>query len=352
MRNRAAVLAAVVLFLVLTGSGVSHAYWSTHATGRATAQAASLADNCRNVDGIADGAGPCLVTNTTLTNITSPSTPPRVGDVLEYTTTVTNTGGAPSGLTRLSGMIPDGLTFQAGSLGTTGGSQSDAAGDDHAEFAASSSTFTARLGVGATATSGGTIAPAGSETFTLRGVVFAHSAAQKTISYAQATVSYTDSRAPLWTASAALVPVASTIPGATDLVTTQVVTNPSVVPGGTNAPRWTITVTNNGPRVDNGLVVRVVLPAGLASPSVTGPNACRAVAGMTRTFDCDPGTLSVGASRSIIVQGAVPSTYSGDTSLSVTATVRGSIYDFQPANDTSTGTVTVVFPANAPVGGL
>ncbi|SFN69252.1 DUF11 domain-containing protein [Mycetocola miduiensis] len=350
MRNRAAALAAVILFLVLSGSGISHAYWSTHATSRANVQAASLADNCPTVRGVPTGSGPCLVAVTTLTNVTSPGTPPRVGDTLEYTTTVTNNGGAPSGLTRLSGTIPDGLTFEAGSLGTTGASQSDAAGDDHAEYLASSGTFTARLGDGATATTGGAIAPESRATFTLRSIVNAHSTAEKIISYAQATVTYIDTRAPQWTVNFLLVPVVSTIQDSTDLATTQVVASPWVTPGGSNGPRWTITVTNNGLSND-GAVVRVVVPTGLANPSFSGPNSCPAVTGMAQTFDCDAGTLSAGASKSIIFQGTVPSTYSGDPLLSVTATVRGSIYDHEPANNTSTGTVTVVYPVNTPAGG-
>jgi uncharacterized repeat protein (TIGR01451 family) len=222
MRKRTAVVVALVLFLVLTGTGVSHAYWSTHATARASVQAASLEDNCRNTS---VGTGPCLTAATTLTNVTSPRTAPRSGDTLEYTTTVINTGGAPSALTLFSGTLPEGLSFQAGSLRTTGTIQSDAAGDDQAEYIASSRTFTARLGFGASASTGGAISPAGSATFTLRGVVAAATTtgAQSTISYAEAVVSYIDPLAPRWPMAVSPAPVVSVIAPATDLATTHAV---------------------------------------------------------------------------------------------------------------------------------
>jgi uncharacterized repeat protein (TIGR01451 family) len=289
------------------------------------------------LDDISVGTGPCLTATTTLTNITSPGTSPRVGDTVEYATTVTNKGGAPSAATRLTGTLPVGLNFQTVQpVGT-------------AEYVASSRTFTARLGLDASATTGGAVAPAERATFTLRAVV-ATTAAQTTFTYAAGTgiaVTYVDPLAPQWPMTVKPDRVVSTIAAAADLVTTHVVTNASQIPGGSSAPQWTITLRNAGPQSATGAKVRVVLPAGLSSAPVGSSGVtCAAVTGMTRTWDCAAGTMGINTTKSIIVTEPIPSTYTGGTSLAVTATASGTLYDHQPANNSSTGTVTVTHPVN------
>jgi len=93
------------------------------------------------------------------------------GDVLEFTITATNNGDDTALNAAISDALPTGLTYVAGSLkvGTT--SVTDAAGDDTGEFAAG--TVTARVGAGASATSGGTLAPGASATITFRATVSA-----------------------------------------------------------------------------------------------------------------------------------------------------------------------------------
>lgn len=83
----------------------------------------------------------------------------KVGDVLEYTTSFSNTGQDPADAATMNDTLPAGLTYQPGSLRITGanaGTKTDAAGDDQAEV--TGQTVRARLGTGANATTGGRLA--------------------------------------------------------------------------------------------------------------------------------------------------------------------------------------------------
>ena len=78
------------------------------------------------------------------------------GDEILYTVRIINDGedGASSGGTDL---IPEGATYVAGSLEIDGQPVTDTAGDDAGELASGPPRVMARLGTGATATSGGTM---------------------------------------------------------------------------------------------------------------------------------------------------------------------------------------------------
>jgi uncharacterized repeat protein (TIGR01451 family) len=93
------------------------------------------------------------------------------GDVLEYTIAALNRGSDVAVQAHLKDTLPAGVTYVPGSLAITGGGSSsgaktDASGDDEAEYDATTRTVTARLGSGAGATTGGSIAI--DETVTLR----------------------------------------------------------------------------------------------------------------------------------------------------------------------------------------
>lgn len=83
------------------------------------------------------------------------------GDVLQYEIPVNNTGKDFADNTVLTDVVPAGTSFVPGSLQVVGGAntgpKTDQAGDDQAEISGASMTF--RLGTGATATAGGTLAP-------------------------------------------------------------------------------------------------------------------------------------------------------------------------------------------------
>jgi uncharacterized repeat protein (TIGR01451 family) len=84
------------------------------------------------------------------------------GDALEYAIVFTNTGNDASVRTVLTDVLESGLTYVSGSLkvGPPGAlvAKTDAAGDDEAEYVASTRTITVRLGTGASATQGGSLA--------------------------------------------------------------------------------------------------------------------------------------------------------------------------------------------------
>ncbi len=90
------------------------------------------------------------------------------GDTLEYTITVRNDGNDDSILTVLNDTIPVGMTFVPGSLRIDGVGKTDAATDDEAEYNDGTRSLTARLGAGANASVGGSIAIGGSSTVTFQ----------------------------------------------------------------------------------------------------------------------------------------------------------------------------------------
>ena len=79
------------------------------------------------------------------------------GDVLEYTVRVPNDGQDGADQVVLRDPVPDRSTFVPGSL-DDGAPLTDAAGDDTAEFDAATNSVVFRLGSGASATSGGSLA--------------------------------------------------------------------------------------------------------------------------------------------------------------------------------------------------
>ncbi|HEY3351987.1 MAG TPA: isopeptide-forming domain-containing fimbrial protein [Polyangia bacterium] len=103
------------------------------------------------------------------------------GDILEYTITFTNSGNDPSVRTVLTDQLDPGLTLVPGSIrivsGGAAGAKTDAAGDDEAEYVASTRTITVRLGAGADATHGGSVAVGASAEVRFRATVAAQTGA-------------------------------------------------------------------------------------------------------------------------------------------------------------------------------
>ena len=94
------------------------------------------------------------------------------GDVLEYTIVAVNSGNDASVNTVLTDVLPAGVTYVPGSLQITAGdnigAKTDGAGDDQGEYDAATKTLTVRLGAGANAAMGGTIAVNASSTVNFR----------------------------------------------------------------------------------------------------------------------------------------------------------------------------------------
>jgi len=86
----------------------------------------------------------------------------RPGDSLEYTVTIKNTGNDASVRTVMTDALPAGVSYVANSTSITAGpgvgAYTDAAGDDRVNYNAGTRTITVRLGTGATASVGGSLA--------------------------------------------------------------------------------------------------------------------------------------------------------------------------------------------------
>jgi uncharacterized repeat protein (TIGR01451 family) len=107
---------------------------------------------------------PRLVATKSVVDLNGP--PTRRGDTLRYSATFTNSG--EDGATQIvaTDRIPTGTTFVPDSISVDGAPQTDAAGNDPAEFDGANGRVVFRLGAGANATQGGSLALGESATFT------------------------------------------------------------------------------------------------------------------------------------------------------------------------------------------
>ncbi len=105
-------------------------------------------------------------------NVTRMDNTVRPGDTLEYTVTTSNSGNDPGTGVVMTDALPIGVTFVAGSIrvsaGANAGAKTDVAGDDQGEFDVATRTVRVRLGTGASATTGGTMAVGATTTVVFR----------------------------------------------------------------------------------------------------------------------------------------------------------------------------------------
>lgn len=98
----------------------------------------------------------------TYVNVSRPDKPVIPGDTVRYTIKVLNNGSDTSINTELRDALPPQVSFVPGSLkildGANAGAKTDASGDDQFEYEAQTRTLKIRLGMGATAAAGGTMA--------------------------------------------------------------------------------------------------------------------------------------------------------------------------------------------------
>ncbi|MDH5674368.1 MAG: DUF3344 domain-containing protein [Myxococcales bacterium] len=80
------------------------------------------------------------------------------GDVLRYSIEIVNTGNDPAVGVVMEDPLPSGVEFVSGSLAVDGVAQTDAVDGDQGEYLLAERTLVARLGVGADASQGGTMA--------------------------------------------------------------------------------------------------------------------------------------------------------------------------------------------------
>lgn len=213
------------------------------------------------------------------------------GDLLEYTLAYANTGNDGTLETVVTDPLPANVTYVTGSLsiptGANAGPKTDAAGDDQAEYiAAGPPRVVFRIGTGANATTGGTLAPGNNGTIRFRVQVNA-GAAEGTIIANTASVTFRQqSLGTVVTASSNTV--TSTVSNRADLSLVKTNELAAVVAGTTST--YTLTLINNGPASANGAVLRDPAAAGLnclVAP-VSGTATCEAVGGAL----CPGGGLS------------------------------------------------------------
>jgi uncharacterized repeat protein (TIGR01451 family) len=298
------------------------------------------------MDDVSFGSGPCLTAASTVSNLTNPgSTAYHLGDVVQYSTTVSNIGSALSYQSVLSDTLSPSVAFKAGSLTIDGTARTDAGGDDQAQYAAGA--VTARLGSAASATAGGTIAQSTSTTVTFQATVVGSVGA---IAHFAPTVDYVNGLAPLWAVAPAVSPdVPFTITLGVDVGVTASMPSPSTLTAGVaTSSTWSFVVKNNGAITANNVVVHVSEPTGFsvtAAAQITGGAACTVTS--ATTADCTVGDLAAAASKTITVAGrAAAGTTAGP--FAVVAAVTSTSGDPTSANNSATGTATLVADTSVP----
>jgi uncharacterized repeat protein (TIGR01451 family) len=195
----------------------------------------------------------------------------NLGDTLTYTVNVQNDGSPTTDAaidTRFSDLIPAGAVFVPGSITLGGVPLTDASGDDLGEFAGGQ--VVVRLGTGATAGAGGTLAPGASATVSFR----------VTVATAGLLLGATVENTADLAFRAATTGVPSTV---TTAPATTIVNVPDLAIGKTHSPAlspglpstYTITVGNVGAGPTSGTVTvtDTIEPPGLTirvPPGVTG----------------------------------------------------------------------------------
>ena len=299
------------------------------------------------IDDVSFVSAPCLGAATTITNITRGGTSYYPGDVVEYITTVTNSGSSPAVGSVFTTVIPATLAYQAGSLQVAGVARTDASGDDVAEYVGGTQTVTARLGTGATTTAGGSLAADASMTVRYRATVQT-AAAGGTLVHTSSTA-YADSLAPSWPLSAVSPTITTPVIAVADLATT-VVSSPVLGAAirGTQAT-WQFRITNNGPATASGVSASVALTgtftaAASVQYNVSGTWLNCTTTGTPRT--CTIGALASGATVDIRIQGTVPAAQANGSTYSMTTTASTTSSDTTAGNNaaTSSGTLDIVAP--------
>lgn len=306
------------------------------------------------LDDITFGTNACLVSTQ---DVTSSSGGPyaQVGDLLTITVRANSGGGSPAMGTALTSPLPPGTSFVPGSVrvinGAVTASPTDRAGDDVAEYDATTNRVVVRLGTGATALAGGSLnnEDVGTVTYQVR----VNSLTAPMTSSSESTVTFTD---PLTgtvrtsttnSASMVLVPIA-------DVGVTLERTSTGPVVAGLPIT-YRATLTNNGgpstvPGEDYAYATRLTsqLPAELTAVTGTTPGGSCTVSGSVLT--CDVGTLKRGDSRTVTLNGTVSSD-APPVARGLALTVSGSTAsrDLTPGNDSATATDDVTAKADVGV---
>ena len=300
------------------------------------------------IDDVSLGTGPCVTASSTIANVTTGGGTYRVGDTVRYVTTISNGGGASAASAVAKIVLPANLTIVSGSINIGAATQTNAAGDDLAEYVSGSRQIVARVGAGASTTVGGRVANGTPVTVTYDAVIGV-GAAGGTITHTP-SVEFIDEAIPTWTLSVTGTTLSSAVAAAADL-SVAVLGQPTITANG--AATWSFRVTNNGPSTAAGGSVALALTSGptYGTPTYTTSNAGPGTAnctgaGTSRT--CAIGTIPSGEGRTITVTATLPA--SPSSFYPVTATASATTHDHVSANNAATSTGVDGVAPNAPTG--
>jgi uncharacterized repeat protein (TIGR01451 family) len=266
--------------------------------------------------------------------------PAQPGDTLEYRLTFTNTGQDFADRAVITDALPAGTSYVPGSIlvstntGGATGARTDAAGDDTAEYDASSRIVRLYGGRGATASAGGTLNIGDTVAFRFRATV-QRPAAGSTIG----NTAVLDYRARTVGKDYTFVGNSTSTPvGSIADLSIAKTSDPAAQTAG-SAVTYRLTATNAGPNDATGVVVTDTLPPGVTVTSATGP-AGTSCSTSGRVVTCTTDTLANGDTLPIALAVTIdPSTPTG--SLTDTATVRSATPDDVPANNSAAAGTTV-----------
>lgn len=263
------------------------------------------------------------------------------GDVLRWTVAGTNSGQDGAVGFVLRDPVPTDTTYVPGSIRVTqpGGSataRTDAAGDDVADYDAAGNRVVVRLGTGASATAGGTLAVGASYAVSFDTLVGGPSPVVPSGTVVRNTATASFASASLGTPLTAVSSAEATVAGP-DLTITK--THTGNLTRNSNA-NFTLTVRNVGPARSQGTVtVTDTLPSGLDFRGATGTGwTCSETSRVVTCTRSD--SLAAGASYPPITL-QVRVTDDAPASVANPATVSGG-GDGSPANNAVVDQVTVV----------
>ncbi|MGG5258682.1 CARDB domain-containing protein [Phycicoccus avicenniae] len=287
---------------------------------------------------------PTISGSKSVTNLNGNS-PAKVGDTLEYTVAFTNSGDDNATNAVVEDALPANTTFVPGSLtiaaGANVGSKTDGAGDDQAEYVSASRLVRYRVGTGANATTGGTLAKGGTS-----GVRF-----RVTVDTAAAGTTVTNSANLLYTAATLgtrytyqTADVSTPVAALADLSLTKSASPSSVNAG--NTITYALRAANAGPTAAGDVVVTDTLPTGTTLVSNTPSQGSCSAAGQVLT--CALGTVANGADATVAVVVRVPAGTSA-TGVTNVAEVTSSTSDPSTTNNRATVTTLVTRSADVAI---
>jgi len=277
---------------------------------------------------------PILRVPKTVTDLTNPGGDTRPGDLLEYTLVVQNTGGEPARDVVLGDAIPANTTYVPGSLQATFGSgtlrtDTDAAGDDPAEYDSTGNRVVFRIGAGATGAAGGrlNIGDFGTVRFRVR---VSGSVPNDTQIVNQAVIDYTGVNTGTGLTTSSTASAVVSVPQA-DLGLT--LSADRATPDLGDTVTLTLNVGNAGPHNDGGVKVLEALPPGLSFVSAAADQGAYDPATGVWTV----GTVPAGVTRALRVRARVSAPGAVTASASVVSTDHA---DPNPSNNTASTTLT------------